>query len=149
MHQNEVPITHEYKTFTSFKSLYTLQSRLDTFSSYPVALKANEFQQPHDPRRQERNQQVERADAEPDPALKVVLVLGVGVLPVPLVEGVPALPEGLEAGPDLQAGLDKGDKGLILAEREASSVGIRVDVFGKPFKPNNSSRVQSLANETF
>ena len=89
------------------------------FSTHPITLEADELEQPHDPGGEERDEEVEGADTEPDAALEVALVLLRMVVPVALVEGVPPLAEGLEAGAHLEAGLDEGHESLVLAEGEA------------------------------
>ena len=87
--------------------------------THPVPLEADELEQPHDPGREEGDEEVEGADAEADAALEVALVVVRRGLPVALVEGVPALAEGLEAGAHLEARLDEGHERLVLAEGEA------------------------------
>ena len=88
--------------------------------TYPITLEADELEQPHDPRREEGDEEVERPDAKSDAALEVALELLRRALPVALVEGVPSLAEGLEAGAHLEAGLDERHERLVLAECEAS-----------------------------
>ena len=87
--------------------------------THPVPLEADELEQPHDPGREEGDEEVEGSDAEADAALEVALVVVRRGLPVALVEGVPALAEGLEAGAHLEARLHEGHQRLVLAERQA------------------------------
>ena len=87
--------------------------------THPVPLETDELEQPHDPRREEGDEEVEGADAEADAALEVALVVVRRGLPVSLVEGVPALAEGLEAGAHLEARLHEGHQRLVLAECQA------------------------------
>ena len=95
-------------------------NRRTVFSpTHPIALEADELEQPHDPRREEGDEEVEGADSEADAALEVALVLVRRALPIALVEGVPALAEGLEAGAHLEARLHEGHQRLVLAERQA------------------------------
>ena len=87
--------------------------------THPVPLEADELEQPHDPGREEGDEEVEGSDAEADAALEVALVVVRRGLPVALVEGVPTLAEGLEAGAHLEARLHEGHQRLVLAERQA------------------------------
>ena len=100
------------------------------FPTHPITLEADELEQPHDSRREEGDEEVERPDAESDAALEVALVLLRRALPVALVEGVPSLAEGLEAGAHLEAGLDERHERLVLAECEASLRGEGVPTVG-------------------